>query len=133
MTNSEIDFRTKNGILHLFAIVYNKNTNVIYSKNLKILMNNKNIILQQRDNTQNIQLALIVFMIAFSIVLIIITHVKDKRVIETTGNTEIQTATTTTTTTTTTSSIPATLNSQHSNTNSYVSNYFNAWELTKVI
>jgi hypothetical protein len=92
-------------------------------------MNNKNILLQQRDNTQHIQSILIVFMIASSIVLIAIPNVKDERVIETGGNTEIQTAAATTTT----SSIPATLSNQHSNTNSYVSNYFNAWELTKVI
>jgi hypothetical protein len=66
-------------------------------------------------------------MIAFSVALITITHVKDESVIETRGDTEIQTATTTTT------SIPVTSNSQNSDTNSYVSNYFNAWELTKAI
>lgn len=92
-------------------------------------MNNKNIMLQQRDNTQNVRSILIVFMIAFSMALIAITYVKDESVIETRENSEIQTEATTTTTT----SMPVTLNSQQSDTNSYVSNYFNAWELTKVI
>ena len=91
-------------------------------------MNNKNLVLQQRDNTQNIRSILIVFMIAFSMALIAITYVKDESVNETRENTEIQTETTTTTT-----SVPVTLNSQQSDTNSYVSNHFNAWELTKVI
>lgn len=90
-------------------------------------MNNKNLMLQQRDNTQNIRSILIVFMITFSMALIAITYVKDESVNETRENTEIQTETTTKT------SIPVTLDSQQSDTNSYVSNYFNAWELTKVI
>ena len=123
----ELDHITKKVIMHLFAIVYNKNINVIYSKNPIIPMNNKNIILLQRDNPQNIRSILIVFMITFSIVFITITHVKDEKLIETRGDTEIQTSTFTTT------FIPVTQNSQYTNTNSYISNYFNAWELTNVI
>ena len=92
-------------------------------------MNNENIVLQYRGNTRNIRSILIIFMIAFSVGLITITHVKDESVIETRENTEVQTSTTATTTT----SIPVTSYSQDSDTNSYVSNYFNAWELTKVI
>lgn len=54
-------------------------------------MNNKNIMLQQQDNT-HIRSILIVFMIAFSMALIAITHVKDESVIETRENSEIQTS-----------------------------------------